>query len=183
MKIFTALFLFQSLFVLEGISYLKTIENDFSQNGIMDHAYLTYDLSSEGSNLEIEIDFYDETGLLKSISTSKIFFPLQADEKDNFQLNHFSYEDGYLIILYRYKSIYHYLYFSYSKNDFDLTYYGDLNQNQELNISNTLNLRDGVLYNRKISQGEIISEHSRNYYVEEIPTLSNFSGFSLKKTL
>jgi hypothetical protein len=36
---------------------------------------------------------------------------------------------------------------------------------------------------RKISEGEIIYENSRNYNILEISTLSNFSGFVLKKIL
>jgi len=176
-------FICTSLHAQEGMSYLKTIENDLSQNGIMDHAYLTYDIGSEGSNLEIEIDFYDETGLSKSISTSKIFFPLQAEDKDNFQVFNFSYSEKSLALIYTFKSITHYLFFSYAEDDFDLIFYSELHRNQEPQTSKTLYLRDGILYTKKSSQGETISEQSRKYYVQEIPTLSNFSGFSLKKTL
>ncbi|MFN3639473.1 MAG: hypothetical protein ACK4UK_01010 [Flavobacterium sp.] len=184
MKVVSTLFILIcfNLQAQEAKSHLKTLHADLNQNGFEDTMFLTYDISPSGATMEIEIIF-QEQGSEKSITSSKIEFPSQSKEIDDFQLFNFSYEEGYLAVIYAFKGKTHFLYFTHTVNDFDLVYYSELNRSIEPHTSQTLNLREGILYSRRIAEGEIISENSRIYYVEEIPTLSNFSGFSLKKTL
>lgn len=184
MKLYTVLFLiiFTSLHAQENMCYIKIIEADFNLNGVQDKGFLSQEVGPQGTTIEIEVQI-NENESIHNIVSNKMDFPSQENSYDNFQLFNFSYSEGYLCVVYIFKSIYCYHFFNYTVKDFDLVYYSEFNSNLTPQTSHTLNLKDGIIHIRKSSEGEIIYENSRNYPVLEIPTLSNFSGFALKKIL
>jgi hypothetical protein len=113
MKVLSILcvFICLNLQAQEAKSYLKTLQADLNQNGFEDTMFLTYDIGPMGSTMEIEIVF-QEQGNEKSIASSKLEFPSQASEIHNFQLFNFSYEEGYLAVIFTFKSKINFLYSS-----------------------------------------------------------------------
>lgn len=186
MKIpYSIFFLFVSFLTTaqDGISLTKVVTADFDENGYEDIAYLTQEKTADYNSIQIEVFFKNYDGTESEIKTEKMIFTKSklGDESENLICYSFTFSENNLCLIFRKNNTNYYWFFNYYNQDFELLYYGESVNENEIQKHRMLNLRESKLTISVQKNGaNDWDSYSHPHTIVDIPTLNKFNGFEVK---